>query len=165
MAATGIDLRRGNAYTTVATEEQAQQLEARGWVRASANTASDTTALNEFPSYLEDMSNPINPSFRGNGIDGIAVNTVEYLLQKSAVGMSAEDYQAAKAAIGNRGKSVDDTNDKILVVSVLPLTTSIDHTAIYVLTQFDPAPTPDAVPGIYTNAADTDTTWTAYTFA
>ena len=171
MAATGIDLTNGNIYVTVDTEAQAVQYEARGWTRVPGDTAADTTALAEFPAYLEDFSNPINPSFRGNGIDAIATTSLEYILQTSAVSMSAAQYQLAKAAIGNHGKKTESTyNTAISVVSELPVTTAISHTTIYVLSAQDNVATLDSgalhpQAGVaYVNDSDTATTWTAYTF-
>ena len=167
MAATGINLSLFGANKTVATEEQAVALEEMGWVRSLTNTASDTTALNEFPSYLEDYSNNINPSFRGTGIDAMATNSLGYIMAKSGVGMNEEQYALMEATFQQHKLATITTFTSILVVDVLP-TTGIVHTAIYLLTTYDAAATltgesAGIVPGAYTNITDATTTWLAFT--
>ena len=169
MAATGIDLSNGNVFKTVATEAQAVALEAIGWVRVTADTASDTTALGEFPSIYEDFTNPGNPSFRGAGLAGEGVTTLGYYLKKSSVSMTADQLQLLIEAVGNRLNSVDSTFTSFSVVSVLPTTTSISHTTIYILDTYDSVATlTGASAGIpvgmmVTNITDNYNAWLEYT--
>lgn len=169
MAATGINLSYFGAHKTVATEEQAVQLEEMGWVRSLTNTASDTTALNEFPSYLEDYSNNINPSFRGTGIDAMATNSLGYIMAKSGVGMNEEQYALMEATFQQHKLATITTFTSISVVSVLPTTTSISHTTIYILDTADPVATiTSESAGIaaglpVTNITDNYNEWLAFT--
>ena len=171
MAATGIDLTNGNIFVTVDTEAQAVQYEARGWTRIVGDTAADTTALAEFPSYLEDFSNPVNPSFRGNGYSAETANTLDRMLLASSVSMTPAQYQLAKAFVGAHGKKVVTTyTTAIVVVSKLPVTTAISHASIYVLSEQDNVATLDSGTAHpqrgkgYVNDSDTATTWTAFVF-
>ena len=169
MAATGVDLTNGNVFKTVATEAQAVALEAIGWVRVGSDTASDTTALGEFPSIYEDFTNPGNPAFRGAGVTGEGVTTLGYYLKKSSVSMTADQLQLLIEAVGNRLDSVDETFTSFSVVSVLPTTTSISHTTIYILDTYDSVATlTGASAGIpvgmmVTNITDNYNAWLEYT--
>jgi hypothetical protein len=135
----------GGAYKTVATQEQVEGLVAQGWVLASGGTADDTTALGEFPSYLEDFcgASP-NPSFRGTGFNGELQTNLGYLIKKAQPELSKSDYDAILDAFYNDELKTASTFTNIVVVSEIP--EEPDEVTIYLLKDGDG----DPVDGLYT---------------
>lgn len=144
----------GGAYKSVATAEQGLALAALGWTLVSGS-ADDTTALGEFPSYLEDFGGaPTNPSFRGDGFNGELQTNLGYLLKKEQPGLSKTDYDLIKDAFYNDELKSASTFVDISIVAELPA--EPDETIIYMLSGGDG----DPVDGLWiSNAGD----WIAYT--
>ena len=144
----------GGAYKSVETAEQGLALAALGWTLVSG-TAGDTTALGEFPSYLEDFGGaPTNPSFRGDGFNGELQTNLGYLLKKEQPGLSKTDYDLIKDAFYNDELKSASTFVDISIVAELPA--APDETIIYMLSGGDG----DPVDGLWiSNAGD----WIAYT--
>ena len=113
----------GGAYKTVATQEQVEGLVAQGWVLASGGTADDTTALGEFPSYLEDFgAGSVNPTFRGEGLTGELQTSLGYLIKQEQPGLSKTDLDLIKTAFYNdelksASTFVDNANNSTLVAA------------------------------------------------
>lgn len=145
----------GGAYKTVATQEQVEGLVAQGWVLASGGTADDTTALGEFPSYLEDFgAGSVNPTFRGEGLTGELQTSLGYLIKQEQPGLSKTDLDLIKTAFYNDELKSASTFVDISIVTELPA--EPDETIIYLLSGGDG----DPVDGFYiSNAGD----WIPYT--
>lgn len=143
----------GGAYKTVATAEQALQLLNMGWTYVSGS-ADDTTALGEFPSYLEDFGGaPSNPTFRGDGFNGELQTNLGYLIKKVQPSLSKDDYDAIKDAFYNDESKTASTFTSIVVVDELP--DEPDEVTICLLLDGDG----DPADGLYiSNAGD----WIAY---
>ena len=140
----------GGAYKSVATQEQVEGLVAQGWVLAGGGTADDTTALGEFPSYLEDFGGVSpNPSFRGTGFNGELQTNLGYLIKKAQPSLSKEDYDAILDAFYNDELKTASTFADISIVDELPV--DPDETVIYMLKGGDG----DPADGLYySNAGD-----------
>lgn len=145
----------GGAYKSVATQEQVEGLVAQGWVLAGGGTADDTTALGEFPSYLEDFGGVSpNPSFRGTGFNGELQTNLGYLIKKAQPSLSKGDYDAILEAFYNDELKTASTFTNIVVVAELPA--EPDEVTIYLLKDGDG----DPADGLYTY---NDGHWLTYT--
>lgn len=153
-----ITLKNGSIYQSVATQREADILTGRGYtfVSGSAESTPDVS-LHTLPDFIENATDPHNPTFRGIGLTAEATNTLGYLKKACSVGLSFDAYNILEQTFTQDSKSAG-SYTAIVPVEALP-TSNISATKYYLLTEQDDA----NLPGVYYYTAavgQTDAFWT-----